>query len=67
MVPALAQVARENFEGLRDIATKFGALQSLTFKRVAPTGMDFYEAKFATGAREFGVLLQADGRIFAAL
>jgi hypothetical protein len=66
MVPALAQVARENLPALHQLTPEFGALRTLVFKRVEPSGMDMYEAQYANGTREFGTLLQADGRIFAA-
>jgi hypothetical protein len=38
----------------------------LRFKRVAADGWDFYEAKFANATREFGILMQEDGKIFGA-
>ena len=40
-----------------------GAVQTVSFERVLPPGLDVYEVKFEKGTRLFGVLLNAEGRI----
>jgi hypothetical protein len=66
MGPMLAQITREQLPALHDSVLRFGPVQTITFKRVLPTGMELYEVKFDDAVREFGILLQADGRTFAA-
>ena len=66
MVPALAQLTRQYLPTLHDSVLRFGPVQTIAFKRVLPTGMDIYEVKFDAATRDFGILLQADGRTFAA-
>lgn len=66
MSAGFAQVVRQQLATLHGTVIKFGALEALTFKRVAASGWDFYEAKFANATHEFGILMQEDGKIFGA-
>lgn len=67
MSAALAQATRDQLASLHGSVSKFGTLETIAFKRVAPNGWDFYEVKFANATREFGILMQEDGKIFGAV
>ena len=42
-----------------------GALQSVAFMGVRPTGLDIYEVKFEHGTMRWSILLGPDGKILA--
>jgi hypothetical protein len=62
MSPALAEVTRQQLPQLKDTITQFGAVQSVTFKSVAPNGADIFEVKFEHGSSEWRIILDADGK-----
>jgi hypothetical protein len=63
MSPGLANVTRQQLPTLQPMIVKLGALQSLTFKSVAPNGADVYEAQYEQGRQEWRLALSADGKI----
>ncbi len=63
MAPEFADVTRRQLPQLEERLAALGALQSVTFQSVAPTGLDVYVVKFANGALEFRIALAPDGRI----
>lgn len=66
MVPAFAQITRQELPALQESIVRVGPLQSVSFKGVGPAGGDIYEVTFERTAREFRILLDPDGRIHAA-
>jgi hypothetical protein len=66
MVPAFAEVNRDELPMLQAAMTRLGALQSLSFKGVGAAGEDIYDVQFEHGSREFRILLELDGRIHGA-
>jgi CubicO group peptidase (beta-lactamase class C family) len=66
MVPAFAEVNRQELPMLQAAITRLGALQSMSFKSVGAAGQDIYDVQFEHGSREFRILLESDGRIHAA-
>jgi CubicO group peptidase (beta-lactamase class C family) len=62
MSPALAEVTRQQLPQLKGTITQFGAVQSVTFKSVAPNGADIFEVKFEHGSSEWRIILDADGK-----
>jgi beta-lactamase regulating signal transducer with metallopeptidase domain len=63
--PDMAAAARRQARSVQ-MFSKLGAFQSVTFKRVTSEGFDVYDAKFATGSREFVIApLDPQGRITA--
>jgi hypothetical protein len=40
-----------------------GAVRSVTFKGVAPAGLDIYEVQFEKGAWEYRIILGPDGKL----
>jgi hypothetical protein len=65
MVPAFADVSRQELPMLQATLTRLGALQSISFKSVGAAGQDVYDVQFEHGSREFRILLELDGRIHA--
>ncbi|HTB10008.1 MAG TPA: serine hydrolase [Bryobacteraceae bacterium] len=63
MIPALANITRQQLPQLKANITALGALESVTFKGVGPGGADIYEVKFAHGSTEWRIMLDADGKI----
>jgi hypothetical protein len=71
--PALAQtiqsleksekVTRAQLPRLQADMSKLGPIRSITFKQVAPDGLDVYEVTMANGAIESGIFVSANGRI----
>lgn len=64
--PGLAQLTRQELPDLQAALVPMGPLQSLSFKRVDPAGLDIYDVKFERGTFEFQILLDAQGRVSAA-
>ena len=63
MVPAFAAVTRQQLPQMKAEIGQWGALQSVTFKRVDPqSGADVYSVKFANASSEWGIILSADGK-----
>jgi hypothetical protein len=65
MGPELAANVRQNLSIVREELESLGALQSLTFKGVAPNGSDIYIAHFAKGDLEWRIMMTPDGIIRA--
>lgn len=62
--PEMAAAVRPQQARIVQMFSKFGAFQSLTFKKVSSEGFDIYDVKFATGSREFVIApLDPYGRI----
>jgi CubicO group peptidase (beta-lactamase class C family) len=61
MSPQLAELTRQQLNGLKDIFTNLGELETLTFKRVTESGADEYLAEFAKGKLRFDIGLNAEG------
>ncbi len=62
MSPALADLTRQQLPTLKSMFAQFGALQSLTFKSVAPGGLDIYEGAFEHAKVEFRIALDGAGK-----
>lgn len=66
MAPGLAALAQLQQPLIEPMLQQLGALKSLTFKRVSPTGMDIYDATFAGGALQVVIApLASNGRIIS--
>ena len=63
MSPAMADVTRRQLPQLKERIAAYGALQSITFRRVEPGGADVYEVKFEKALTEWTITLGADGKI----
>jgi Beta-lactamase/Domain of unknown function (DUF3471) len=61
--PSLAEIARPQMPHIFEMIANLGALQSVTFKRVGPGGLDIYDLQFEHGSLEWRILLDADGKI----
>jgi CubicO group peptidase (beta-lactamase class C family) len=66
MVPAFADVSRQELPMLQAAITRLGPLRSMSFRSVGAAGQDIYDVQFEHGSREFRILLELDGRIHAA-
>ena len=62
MSPQLAEATRQQLPQLKSMLTQFGALQSVSFKGVAPGGADIYEVKFEHATTEWRVMVGPDGK-----
>ena len=64
LTPQLAAAAQAQWPGTSQMIASLGALKSLTFKNVAPGGMDVYDVIFERGHVEWRIApLTADGKI----
>jgi CubicO group peptidase (beta-lactamase class C family) len=63
MSPALADLTRQQLPQIQTILGQLGALESVTFKSVAPGGLDVYEVKFEHGSTEWRIMLDSDGKV----
>jgi D-alanyl-D-alanine-carboxypeptidase/D-alanyl-D-alanine-endopeptidase len=63
MSPGLADVTRQQLPQLKVIVAQLGAVESVTFKGVAPGGADIYEVKYEHGSTECRITLESDGKI----
>lgn len=62
--PGLEEFAFQQRAQLQAMITRLGALESLTFVRVARDGSDIYDARFAHGALQWRISpLSSDGRV----
>ena len=59
----LADLVRPRVAQTKDMFGQLGALQSLSFSGATDTGADIFQAKFANGALEFHIKLDAQGKI----
>ena len=67
MSSTFAQIIRQKLPELQKALAQLGALQSLSFRGVEPAGGDTYDLGFEHGSRQCRILLEADGRIHAAV
>ena len=58
--------AGQQLPGIQSRLIELGALQSATFKGVAPSGADIYQLKFENGSLEYRIALGLDGKVEAA-
>jgi beta-lactamase regulating signal transducer with metallopeptidase domain len=66
MVPNLAAMAQLQQTLMQRMFAALGPLQSLQFKKVAPTGLDIYQATFAHGTMKVVIgPLTSDGKVSA--
>jgi hypothetical protein len=64
MTPTLAAITKPQLPSMLATIQSLGALQSITFKTVAPGGADIYNVQFARGAMEWRIMpLNAGGKI----
>jgi CubicO group peptidase (beta-lactamase class C family) len=63
MSPSYASFTREALPGIQSALQGFGALKSLSFSGVAPTGEDRYDAVFENTVQELRILMRPDGLI----
>jgi hypothetical protein len=64
--PGLAEATRQQLPGIQSMIVQLGALQSVTFKGVAPNGADIYQVKFENGSLEYRFFLGQDGKMESA-
>jgi CubicO group peptidase (beta-lactamase class C family) len=63
MVPAFADVTRQQLPQLKAALGQWGEVQSVTFKGVDPQGgADIYSVKFANASTEWRIILTPDGK-----
>ena len=63
MSPGLAEATRQQLPQLKTIFANFGAIKSVTFKRVEKRGADVYDIEFEHGSTEWQIMLAPDGII----
>jgi cyanophycinase len=63
MSEQLAEATRRQLPGIEKILAELGALESVTFKSVAPNGADIYDVKFEHGSTEWRITMLPDGKI----
>jgi hypothetical protein len=62
MSPGMQQLTRAQLPRLQEMLRSMGELQSVTFTEVGPQGGDAFDLKFANGALNFVIGLDADGK-----
>jgi CubicO group peptidase (beta-lactamase class C family) len=63
MTSEMAALTRAQLGQLQSMLNSLGAVQSVSFEKVMPDGVDVYKVAFANGIAEFGMALQGNGRI----
>ncbi len=63
MSPALAALTRQQLPQIQALLTQLGAVESVAFKSVGPSGADVYEVKFEHGSTEWRIVLDLDGKV----
>jgi len=63
MGPALAQVTRQQLDGLKGLLAQLGGIKSIKFQSVDPGGADVFVMTFEKGALEWRIMLGEGGRI----
>jgi len=63
MSPGLAAATRQQLPGIQSMLVALGALQTVSFKGVAPNGADIFDVKFEKGSVEYRILMGPDGKI----
>ena len=67
MSPQMANVTRQQLPQLKDLVTRIGNIQSITFKTVMPNGADNYLIKGDNSSLEYILSLGPDGKLIGAL
>lgn len=62
MSPGLANVTRQRLSSLHNLIANLGAVKSITFKGVGPSGADLYDVTFEKGSAQWRVIVGADGK-----
>jgi D-alanyl-D-alanine-carboxypeptidase/D-alanyl-D-alanine-endopeptidase len=60
MAKGLADITRRQLPKLTESITQLGTLESITFKSVAPGGVDIYEVKFEHGSTEWRIGMESE-------
>jgi len=63
----LADLTKKQLPHLQGSVTSLGAVQSVEFRGVSPTGWDMYEVRQAKGLTQWRIHLSADGKVDGAL
>ena len=63
MGKGIADVTRRQLPQLTEMITQLGAIESITFKNVAPGGIDVYEVKFERGSTEWRIGMESEEKI----
>jgi CubicO group peptidase (beta-lactamase class C family) len=63
MTPAMAALTREQLDQLQPMLNSLGAVQSVSFEKVMPDGIDVYKVIFSNGNAQFGMALEGSGII----
>jgi serine-type D-Ala-D-Ala carboxypeptidase/endopeptidase len=63
MSPGLATALRRQLVQIKETIDRLGAVQSTTFKSVAPNGADIFEIQFEHGATEWRILMESEQKI----
>jgi CubicO group peptidase (beta-lactamase class C family) len=63
MLPALADLTRQQLPGLQKMIQQLGAIESVTFKGPAGRGADTFEVKFEHGTMEWRIAIARDGKL----
>ncbi len=63
MTPGFASATRQQLPLIQSSLAQFGALKSLTFRGVAASGADRYDATFEHSLQELQIFMQPDGLI----
>jgi CubicO group peptidase (beta-lactamase class C family) len=63
MSPQIADLTRQQLNGLRELFAGLGELKTLTFQRVTESGADEYLAEFAKGKLRIDMGVNDDGRM----
>jgi hypothetical protein len=66
MVPGLANLMRQHLVQVQSELEALGALRSMSFRKVNPTGADIYDLVFEKASAEAGIGIEPDGRIGSA-
>jgi hypothetical protein len=59
----LAELARAQAHLVKSELDRLGALGTVQFKGVDPTGFDVYDVEFAKGRQEWSISMAADGKV----
>jgi len=63
--PSFAQLTRQVLPEVQRSLIPLGEVRSASFLKVGAAGDDHYRVKFASGSREFSIILDPDGRVYS--
>ena len=63
MTPQLAATTRQQLAQFQSSLQERGALKSISFQGVGPSGADIFQVQFEKGAWEFRLMLGHDGKV----